>query len=80
MVPSPASARFMTLPNTSMTPCPMPNATYLGFTGAPIEKTEVSIPAVFGSYVNSYDEGSIFQFNRIEVSLTHGPSVQVAEC
>ena len=33
----------------------LPNATYLGFTGTPIEKTDVNTPAVFGSYVDIYD-------------------------
>lgn len=33
----------------------MPNATYLGFTGTPIENTDVNTPAVFGSYVDIYD-------------------------
>lgn len=33
----------------------LPNATYLGFTGTPIEKTDVNTPAVFGNYVDIYD-------------------------
>ncbi|MBU6460989.1 MAG: type I restriction endonuclease subunit R [Proteobacteria bacterium] len=33
----------------------LPNATYLGFTGTPIEKTDVNTPAVFGHYVDVYD-------------------------
>jgi len=33
----------------------LPNATYIGFTGTPIEKTDVNTPAVFGSYVDVYD-------------------------
>ena len=33
----------------------LPNATYLGFTGTPIEKTDVNTPAVFGDYVDIYD-------------------------
>ena len=33
----------------------LPNATYLGFTGTPIEGTDVNTPAVFGSYVDIYD-------------------------
>lgn len=33
----------------------LPNATYLGFTGIPIEKTDVNTPAVFGNYVDIYD-------------------------
>ena len=33
----------------------LPNATYLGFTGTPIESTDVSTPAVFGNYVDIYD-------------------------
>lgn len=33
----------------------LPNATYLGFTGTPIENTDVNTPAVFGHYVDVYD-------------------------
>lgn len=33
----------------------LPNATYLGFTGTPIEGTDVNTPAVFGNYVDVYD-------------------------
>ena len=33
----------------------LPQATYLGFTGTPIEKTDVNTPAVFGNYVDIYD-------------------------
>ena len=33
----------------------LPGATYLGFTGTPIEKTDVNTPAVFGNYVDIYD-------------------------
>ncbi|MBW8333988.1 MAG: type I restriction endonuclease subunit R [Prolixibacteraceae bacterium] len=33
----------------------LPNATYLGFTGTPIENTDVSTPAVFGNYIDIYD-------------------------
>jgi type I restriction enzyme R subunit len=33
----------------------LPNATYLGFTGTPIEKTDVNTPAVFGNYIAIYD-------------------------
>jgi len=33
----------------------LPNATYLGFTGTPIENTDVNTPAVFGDYVDIYD-------------------------
>lgn len=33
----------------------LPKATYLGFTGTPIEKTDVNTPAVFGNYVDVYD-------------------------
>lgn len=33
----------------------LPNATYLGFTGTPIENTDVNTPAVFGNYVDIYD-------------------------
>ncbi len=33
----------------------LPNATYLGFTGTPIENTDVNTPGVFGNYVDIYD-------------------------
>lgn len=33
----------------------LPNATYLGFTGTPIEKTDINTPAVFGNYIDTYD-------------------------
>ncbi|MHB8881716.1 MAG: type I restriction endonuclease subunit R [Thermodesulfovibrionales bacterium] len=33
----------------------LPNATYIGFTGTPIESTDISTPAVFGQYVDIYD-------------------------
>ncbi len=33
----------------------LPSATCLGFTGTPIEKTDVNTPAVFGNYVDIYD-------------------------
>jgi len=33
----------------------LPNATYVGFTGTPIEKEDRSTPAVFGNYVDVYD-------------------------
>ena len=33
----------------------LPNATYLGFTGTPIESADANTPAVFGNYVDVYD-------------------------
>ena len=33
----------------------LPNATYLGFTGTPIEGKDINTPAVFGNYVDIYD-------------------------
>jgi type I restriction enzyme R subunit len=33
----------------------LPKATYIGFTGTPIEGTDVNTPAVFGQYVDIYD-------------------------
>ncbi len=33
----------------------LPNATYLGFTGTPVESTDANTPAVFGHYVDIYD-------------------------
>ncbi len=33
----------------------LPNATYLGFTGTPIENADVNTPAVFGNYIDVYD-------------------------
>ncbi len=33
----------------------LPNASFIGFTGTPIEMTDKSTPAVFGDYVDKYD-------------------------
>ena len=33
----------------------LPNATYLGFTGTPIESADANTPAVFGNYIDVYD-------------------------
>lgn len=33
----------------------LPNASYIGFTGTPIEGTDVNTPAVFGNYIDVYD-------------------------
>ncbi|MHB1654607.1 MAG: type I restriction endonuclease subunit R [Desulfitobacteriaceae bacterium] len=33
----------------------LPNATFIGFTGTPIEKRDVNTPAVFGDYIDIYD-------------------------
>lgn len=46
----------------------LPNATYLGFTGTPIESTDVNTPAVFGNYVDIYD---------IEQAVQDGSTVRI---
>lgn len=46
----------------------LPNATYLGFTGTPIENTDVNTPAVFGNYVDIYD---------IAASVNDGATVRI---
>lgn len=33
----------------------LPHATYLGFTGTPVESTDNNTPAVFGNYIDIYD-------------------------
>lgn len=33
----------------------LPNASFIGFTGTPIEKTDVNTPAIFGEYIDIYD-------------------------
>lgn len=33
----------------------IPNASFIGFTGTPIEKEDASTPAVFGNYIDVYD-------------------------
>jgi type I restriction enzyme R subunit len=33
----------------------LPNASFIGFTGTPIEKDDVNTPAVFGDYIDVYD-------------------------
>lgn len=46
----------------------LPNATYLGFTGTPIESTDINTPAVFGNYVDIYD---------IAQSVSDGATVRI---
>ncbi len=46
----------------------LPNSTYLGFTGTPIESTDVNTPAVFGNYVDIYD---------ISQSIEDGSTVRI---
>lgn len=46
----------------------LPNATYIGFTGTPIEGTDVNTPAVFGNYVDIYD---------ISQAVTDGATVRI---
>ncbi|NIY75856.1 type I restriction endonuclease subunit R [Thalassospira sp. HF15] len=33
----------------------LPNASFIGFTGTPIEKVDVNTPAIFGDYIDIYD-------------------------
>ena len=33
----------------------LPNATFIGFTGTPVEKDDANTPAVFGNYIDIYD-------------------------
>lgn len=46
----------------------LPNASFIGFTGTPIEKGDVSTPAVFGDYVDVYD---------IEQAVADGATVRI---
>lgn len=46
----------------------LPNATYIGFTGTPIEGTDVNTPQVFGQYVDIYD---------ISQSIADGATVKI---
>jgi type I restriction enzyme R subunit len=46
----------------------LPNASFIGFTGTPIEKEDASTPAVFGNYVDVYD---------IEQAVIDGATVRI---
>lgn len=46
----------------------LPNATFIGFTGTPIEKADRSTPAVFGKYVDVYD---------VQQSVEDGATVRI---
>jgi type I restriction enzyme R subunit len=46
----------------------LPNATFIGFTGTPIEKTDANTRAVFGDYISIYD---------IERSIEDGATVPI---
>lgn len=46
----------------------LPNASFIGFTGTPIEKEDKSTPAVFGDYIDVYD---------IEQAVDDGATVRI---
>ena len=46
----------------------LPNATYIGFTGTPIEGTDVNTPQIFGNYIDRYD---------IKDAVTDGATVKI---
>ena len=46
----------------------LPNASFIGFTGTPIEKEDASTPAVFGNYIDVYD---------IEQAVEDGATVRI---
>lgn len=46
----------------------IPNASFIGFTGTPIEKEDKSTPAVFGNYIDIYD---------IEQAVEDGATVRI---
>lgn len=46
----------------------LPNASYIGFTGTPIERDDKSTPAVFGDYIDVYD---------IQQAVLDGATVEV---
>ena len=46
----------------------LPNASFIGFTGTPIEKSDRSTPAVFGNYIDIYD---------IEQAVEDGATVRI---
>ena len=46
----------------------LPNATFLGFTGTPVEKEDANTPAVFGNYIDVYD---------IERAIADGATVRI---
>ena len=57
----------------------LPHASFIGFTGTPIEKEDISTPAVFGNYIDVYDieqavadkatVGIYYQSRLVEVHL-----------
>src|SRR6266446_710161 len=46
----------------------LPNASFIGFTGTPIEQSDRSTPAVFGNYIDAYD---------IQQSVEDGATVRI---
>lgn len=56
----------------------LPNATYLGFTGTPIEKTDVNTPAVFGNYVDIYDISQAVE-DGATVAIPHDKAMDVKD-
>ncbi|MBL4557732.1 MAG: DEAD/DEAH box helicase family protein [Rhodobacteraceae bacterium] len=48
----------------------LPNASFIGFTGTPIEKDDVNTPAVFGHYIDIYDISAPSRTGRPSRSIT----------
>jgi type I restriction enzyme R subunit len=67
----------------------LPNASYIGFTGTPIEKEDKSTPAVFGDYIDVYDikqavdDGATvpisYESRLIKIKLDEGTSKTIDE-
>jgi len=56
----------------------LPNATYLGFTGTPIESADVNTPAVFGNYVDIYDIAqAVFEGKGMIVAMSRRIAVKL---
>ncbi|MDR2709680.1 MAG: type I restriction endonuclease subunit R [Elusimicrobiota bacterium] len=49
----------------------LPNATFIGFTGTPIEKQDVNTPAVFGNYIDIYDIAQAVE-DKVTVGIFYG--------
>jgi type I restriction enzyme R subunit len=67
----------------------LPNASYVGFTGTPIEKEDKSTPAVFGNYIDVYDikqavdDGATvpisYESRLIKIKLNESTAVSIDE-
>ena len=58
----------------------LPSASFVGFTGTPIELKNANTRAVFGDYISIYDQAQGAQPSRVGELLEQRPQHRCAQC